>query len=245
LATTTQLRQSTVYPAGMAKRIPAGWQLSFMMHYTPIGKPQKDRTSIGLSFADPRAVRQEVATHCLIDETLTIPPHAKDFLVVKSWTAPADVVLLSLFPHMHLRGRAFLYEAMHPDGRTETLLDVPRFDYAWQHRYEFASPRRFPMGTTIRCTGVYDNSNDNPANPDPNVAVRAGQQVWDEMFNGYFDWAIADQDLVAERGWTATAVRVLRHPAVAACILAATAFFALRFVARIVRRREVPVVRAG
>jgi Copper type II ascorbate-dependent monooxygenase, C-terminal domain. len=221
LATTTQSKQSTVLPAGMAKRIPAGWQLSFTLHYTPIGKPVKDRSSIGLVFADPKAVRQEVATMLLLDEHLQIPPYAADWRTVKSWTAPVDILVLSLFPHMHLRGKSFTYEAVWPDGSVETLLEVPRFSYAWQHRYEFVAPRRFPKGTTIRCTGVYDNSTANPANPDPSATVRPGKQAWEEMFNGYFDWAVADQDMVTERSRTAVAARILGNPLTVLCMILA------------------------
>jgi hypothetical protein len=221
LATTTQSKQFTVLPAGMAKRIPAGWVLSFTLHYTPIGKPVKDRTSVGLVLVDPKTVRQEVATMLLLDEALEIPPHAAEHRTVKSWTAPGDVLLLSLFPHMHLRGKSFTYEAIWPDGNVETLLEVPQFSYAWQHRYEFATPRRFPKGTTIRCTGVYDNSASNSANPDPSATVRPGKQAWEEMFNGYFDWAIADQDLVAERHPAVVAMRFASNPAIILCIIVA------------------------
>ena len=104
-----------------------------------------------------------------------------------------------MFPHMHLRGKSFRYEAVYPDGRVETLLDVPRYDFNWQHRYELAEPKRLPAGTTLRCIAHYDNSRDNPANPDPDATVRAGKQSWDEMFNGYYDVALADQDLTRRR----------------------------------------------
>jgi peroxiredoxin len=225
LATTTQSKQFTVLPPGMAKRIPAGWVLSFTLHYTPIGKPVKDRTSVGLVLADPNAVKQEVATMCLLDDEMVIPPHTADYRMVKSWTAPADVVILSLFPHMHLRGKSFTYEAIWPDGNVETLLEVPRFDYTWQHRYEFTTPRRFPKGTTIRCTGVYDNSSANSANPDPSATVHIGKQAWDEMFNGYFDWAIADQDLVAERHPARVAMRIAMNPISVLCLFVALVLF--------------------
>jgi hypothetical protein len=105
------------------------------------------------------------------------------------------VLLLAYFPHMHLRGKSFRYTAEYPDGQTEILLDVPRWDFNWQHRYVLAEPKRLPRGTVVRCMAVYDNSADNPSNPDPSVTVLAGKQSWDEMFNGYFEWALADQDL--------------------------------------------------
>src|SRR5262249_40658671 len=109
-------------PDGMAKRVPAGWRLLFVLHYVPTGIAQQDRTSIGLVFADPKKVKKEVATHLLYEEELIIPPHAANHRVEKSWEAPADVLLLAMFPHMHLRGKSFRYEAVYPDGTSEVLL---------------------------------------------------------------------------------------------------------------------------
>ena len=105
------------------------------------------------------------------------------------------MLLLARFPHMHLRGVSFQYEATYPDGRTEILLSVPKWDMAWQHRYVCAEPLRLPAGTVLTATGVYDNSAANPNNPDPAAEVRAGPQTTDEMFNGYYDYCLADQDL--------------------------------------------------
>jgi peroxiredoxin len=184
-----------VLPPGMAKRIPAGWTLVFVLHYTTNGTPQTDRTRIGLRFAPAAAVRREVLTRLLYDPDLAIPPHASDYRVEQSWQAPADLLLLAMFPHMHLRGKSFRYEADYPDGTTETLLFVPRYDFNWQPRYVLATPKRLPAGTTVRCIAHYDNSAANPANPDPGATVRTGKQNTDEMFNGYFDIALADQDL--------------------------------------------------
>jgi len=195
LAATAPGTPPLVLSDGMAKRIPTGWKLLFVIHYTPVGTVQTDRTSIGLVFADAKDVRKEVATHLLYDEELRIPPRTPAHRVEMTWTAPADILLLSMFPHLHLRGKSFRYQAELPDGRTEVLLDVPRYDFNWQHRYVLAEPKRLPCGTVIRCTAIYDNSSDNPANPDPNAEVRAGKQTWEEMFNGYFDWCLADEDL--------------------------------------------------
>jgi peroxiredoxin len=184
-----------VLPAGMAKRIPAGWRLVFVMHYSAVGSEQTDRTSIALQFADPRTVRKEVATKVMLDADLHIPAHAKNHQVSQTWLINEDVLLLSMFPHMHLRGKSFRYEALFANGDTEVLLDVPCYDFNWQHSYVLAEPRRLPAGTRLRCTAIYDNSTGNPANPDPSAAVRTGPQVWDEMFNGYFDVVLAEQDL--------------------------------------------------
>ena len=199
LAATAPGTPPLLLPDGMAKKIPAGWHLLFVLHYTPVGSIQKDRTSIGLVFADRKEVRKEAATHLLYDDELVIPPHTAAHRVEKSWRAPADILLLAMFPHMHLRGKSFRYEAVSPGGDVEVLLDVPHYDFNWQHRYVLAEPKRLPAGTLIRCVAVYDNSADNPANPDPSQTVRAGKQSWDEMFNGYFEWALADEDLTQAR----------------------------------------------
>jgi hypothetical protein len=190
-----------VLPEGLAKRVPAGWRIVFVIHYTPIGSVQKDQTRLGLKFADPRSVKKEVATRLMFDLDLTIPPYAAHHEVSQTWEINRPVLLLSLFPHMHLRGKSFRYTAIHADGTEEVLLDVPRYDFNWQHRYVLAEPRPLPAGTRLRCTAVYDNSADNPANPDPSATVRAGTQTWDEMFNGYFDVVLVEQDLQREAAW--------------------------------------------
>ncbi|HZW30333.1 MAG TPA: redoxin domain-containing protein [Isosphaeraceae bacterium] len=197
LAATTPGAPPMLLPDGMAKRVPAGWHLVFVVHYSPIGTVQTDQTSIGLLFADPDSVKKEVATNLMFDPSLCIPPHAADHRVEHSRRFDDDVLLLAMFPHMHLRGRSFRYEAIYPDGRGEILLDVPRYDFNWQNRYELAEPKRLPAGTLLRCTAHYDNSRDNPANPDPDATVRTGRQSWDEMFNGYYDIVLADQDLTS------------------------------------------------
>jgi peroxiredoxin len=182
-------------PKGMAKKVPAGWRLVFVIHYVPGGTGQIDQTQLGIRFADPKTVQQEVATNILISEEMRIPPHFADFVEKRSRTFDRDVLILALFPHMHLRGVSFRYEATYPDGRTETLLFVPRWDMNWQHRYVFDAPKRLPAGTTLTAIGHYDNSENNPNNPDPDAEVHIGPQTEDEMFNGYYDFCLAEQDL--------------------------------------------------
>ncbi len=173
------------------------------MHYAAVGSEQTDITSIALKFADPDTVRQEVATKLMFEPNLCIPPGDATYQVSQTWQINQDVLLLSMFPHMHLRGKSFRYEALHASGEVEVLLDVPRYDFNWQHSYVLAEPRRLPAGTCIRCTAVFDNSSSNPANPDPSATVRAGPQAWDEMFNGYFDVVLADEDLMKPVSWHA------------------------------------------
>jgi hypothetical protein len=201
LAAMAQGTPPVTLPEGMGKPIPAGWKLVFIMHYTTVGTEQTDRTSIALRFADPATVRQEVATKLMMEANLRIPPGDPDYRVEQTWRLNDDVLLLAYFPHMHLRGKSFRYEAVYPDGGEEVLLDVPRFDFGWQLRYVPAEPKRLPAGSLLRCTAVYDNTKANPANPDPSKWVYTGTQSWDEMFNGYFDVALADQDRTRPVPW--------------------------------------------
>ena len=188
-------KPATVLQPGVAKRWPAGWKAVFVIHYAPNGTPQTDQTRLGLVFADPVTVHKEILTNLTFDVDLAIPPRAADHRVTHKFTCPDDLLLYAIFPHMHVRGKSFLAEAAYPDGRREVLLDVPRYDFAWQHQYILAEPLRLPKGTVLHYTIAYDNSAANLANPDPDVWVRTGPQSWDEMFNAYIDVSFADQDL--------------------------------------------------
>jgi mono/diheme cytochrome c family protein len=182
---------------GMAKLIPAGSKLVFQMHYTPNGRKQSDRSSVGLMFADPARVRKEVATIAVENHFLMIPPQRNDYRAEAWHKFDRDTVLLALFPHMHLRGKAFRYELRMPGGQSEVLLDVPRYDFAWQSTYVLEKPRLIPKGAEMHCVAHYDNSPENIANPNPNRVVTWGDQTWDEMMIGYFDATTPDEDGVA------------------------------------------------
>ena len=190
----------TRYPPGMAKVIPAGWRLHLGLHYTPIGVPTSDQTEIGLKFVDPKAVTHQVLSKLIQDPHLRIPPGAAAHRVEHTYRLETSCVLVSLFPHLHFRGKAFRYVAEHPDGTAEVLLDIPAYDFNWQHRYELAEPRRLAAGTVVRCVAVYDNSAGNPSNPDPTVEVRTGEQSWDEMFYAAFEIALGEEDMRAAAG---------------------------------------------
>jgi peroxiredoxin len=232
LAGTTPGTPPLTLPEGMAKRVPAGWRFVFVLHYTPIGSVQSDQTSIGMKFADPKTVKKEVASNILLDQDLCIPPHTADHRVEQSRRFDRDVLLLAMFPHMHLRGKSFRYEVDYPDGTSEVLLDVPRWDFNWQNRYVLAEPKRLPAGTVLRCVAHFDNSSDNPANPDPSATVRTGSQSWDEMFNGYYEVALADQDLTRPPTLAERLVPVLRLVVVLVLIGAGVLFTARRFASR-------------
>lgn len=179
------------YPEGMAKRLPAGARLVFQVHYAPNGSEQLDRSKLGLVFADPKQVKYEVVTGSVVKRPLTIPPRTARYRVTaESSRTSKDAYLLSMMPHMHLRGAAFNYQALLPDYKTLTLLDIPRYDTNWQTCYRLLEPLALPAGSGIRATAVFDNSEKNLNNPDPSKAVRWGEQLQDEMMVGYFDLAV-------------------------------------------------------
>ncbi|MFZ0638351.1 MAG: hypothetical protein WA020_12185 [Candidatus Acidiferrales bacterium] len=180
------------WPQGMAKFIPAGSDLVFQMHYITKGHPVSDQTSLGLVFAK-QPPKQRVLTLQLTNDRFIIPPGVPDFRVEVHGTLPNDCTLLSFFPHMHLRGTKFEYNIIHPNGtpsgKVETLLRV-NYNFYWQLSYRLAQPRFLKAGTELQAVAWYDNSKNNPHNPDPTVAVRWGDQTYDEMMVGFFDVAV-------------------------------------------------------
>jgi hypothetical protein len=173
-------------PDGVALHVPAGSKFLFQMHYTPNGVEQLDRSSLGLVFADPETVRRRVRGGAVVNPAIEIPPGAKEYRLTAEWEADEDLKVMSLSPHLHLRGKSFRFEAVHPDGRREILLDVPRYDFHWQLRYELEEPVLLRRGGKLVCTAVWDNSRDNPNNPDPTRTVVWGDQTSDEMLIGFF-----------------------------------------------------------
>lgn len=181
-------------PAGMAKRIPAGSKLVFQMHYTTNGRATTDLSQVGFVFVDEAEVRHEMLTQQVINTEFTIPPHAADHPVDAAYRFRRDSIVTALFPHMHLRGKAFRYEAEYPDGTREILLDIPRYDFNWQNAYVFREPKRFPAGTRLKCFAKFDNSSENLSNPAPDQPVRWGEQTWEEMMIGYFDMYVPEDE---------------------------------------------------
>ena len=173
---------------GMAKFVPAGSDLVFQIHYTTNGHAAIDQTSIGLTFAKSPP-KQRVITLQVNNHALLIPPGADDFRVEVQGTLPNDATLLSLFPHMHLRGKRFEYDIVGDDGSVETLLRV-NYHFHWQLSYRLAEPRILKAGTKLRVIAWYDNSRSNPHNPDPEKTVKWGDQTSDEMMVGFFDVAV-------------------------------------------------------
>jgi peroxiredoxin/mono/diheme cytochrome c family protein len=176
-----------VFAPGTAKKVPKGATLLFQMHYTPNGVEQKDLSSVGLIFAKTPP-KHEVRTRAITQSRFIIPPGADNYEVKSATTFQEDARLLSLMPHMHLRGKDFEYRVIFPDGKSEVLLRVPHYDFNWQSHYRLTKPLDLPAGTRIECTAHFDNSADNPNNPDAQKTVRWGEQTWEEMMIGFADY---------------------------------------------------------
>jgi hypothetical protein len=183
---------------GQAKLIKAGSQLVFQMHYTPNGTVTKDRSIVGLIFAKG-PVDKIVTSKAAFDVRFAIPPGDPNYEVKAVYEFEEDSHIVSLMPHMHLRGKDIVYRAIYPDGRSEILLSVPRYNFGWQVYYYPVKPIAAPKGTRIEAIAHYDNSTKNLGNPDPTREVRFGEQTWDEMMNAFFDFTVDNQKLGAER----------------------------------------------
>ncbi len=177
------------WPAGFAKLIPAGSDIVLQMHYTTIGHPTEDMTRVGLVFA-PGRPEKRVLTVQLTNDTFSIPPEESDYRVEVHGSIPNDALLLSFFPHMHLRGKTFEYNIVEPHGRIRTLLRIPHYDFFWQLSYRLATPIPLKAGTILQAVATFDNSRNNPHNPDPGATVTWGEQTWAEMMVGFFDVAV-------------------------------------------------------
>ncbi len=174
------------YSPDVARKIPAGSRLMFEVHYTPDGAEQTDRSSVGIKLTK-KPPAHAVEMNILANMLFRIPPRSADYQGQMTYTFPADALVLSFMPHMHLRGVSARYELTYPDGRTETILSVPDYDFSWQSVYRFEKPLQVPKGSKLTWIGRWDNSADNPRNPDPKKAVFWGLQTWDEMQNGWME----------------------------------------------------------
>ncbi len=149
----------------------------------------KDKSYVGLRFAKA-APKYRSLTGRAINVAFKIPPHADGHEVKASHVVKEDIRMTSLMPHMHVRGKDFEYSVVYPDGRQEVLLKVPRYDFGWQLSYQFATPLVLPKGSRIECVAHYDNSANNKFNPDPTKEVRWGDQTWEEMMIGWFNYTV-------------------------------------------------------
>jgi hypothetical protein len=176
-----------IYAPGFARRVPAGSNLVFQIHYTPNGTPTKDVTTVGLIYAKA-PVKHAVITRPVLETRFVIPAGDPNYEVKSSYTFSEDAHLYSFMPHMHLRGKDFEYKAVFPDGTSKVLLSVPRYDFSWQTYYVTKEPIAVPKGTKIECVAHFDNSTNNKYNPDPTKPVRWGDQTWEEMMIGWLSF---------------------------------------------------------
>lgn len=189
------------YPEGVAKRLPAGAELTLEMHYTTCGSEQTDQTQVAFYLA-PGPQPYNVEVRSAWDLNLEASPGSDEARQSATYAFTKPAILYSMSPHMHVRGKWMRYELLLPNGEREVLLHVPRYDFNWQYAYALAKPRHIPAGAWLLVTGAFDNSSKNPANPDPKKRVRWGLQSWDEMFIGFFEAA----DDVEPRGAVGTGV---------------------------------------
>src|SRR5258706_7828573 len=193
LAGTAPGLQPKLFPEGVARKIKAGSDIVFQMHYTPNGKVTKDKSYVGLFFSKEPPTRLSGGGG-IMNFRFKIPAGDPNYEVTSTWTAPEDVQLTGMMPHMHVRGKDFKYTAVFPDGHSEVVLNVPHYDFNWQLHYTLAEPKFLPKGTRIECVAHYDNSPNNKFNPNPNKDVTWGDQTFDEMMIGYFDYLPVKQD---------------------------------------------------
>ncbi len=182
-----------VYPPGIAKKIPAGSKIILQIHYSSfhgmLHQAEKDRTAVALVFAK-EPPEQRVVTLTIPNHFFKIPAGSANERVTAAYTFDREVKLLDYMPHMHMRGKDMKYEAVYPDGKRETLLWVPQFNFNWQTMYRLQTPVTLPRGTRIIITAHFDNSAQNKYNPDPTRAVRWGDPTTDEMMIGWLDYIV-------------------------------------------------------
>ena len=179
---------------GQAKLIKAGSVLVFQVHYTTNGVPGDDISSVGFIFSRG-PVEKRVITAGAAAHSLEIPPGAPNYEATATFAFKEDSHIESLHPHMHFRGKDFLYRLVYPDGTSKVLLSVPRWDFGWQLTYFMKAPVAAPKGSRLECVAHYDNSTNNKYNPDPTRLVHWGPQTWDEMMIGYVDYTVDSQHL--------------------------------------------------
>ena len=172
-----------ILPEGTGFFIPKGAKISFRMHYITTGKPEQDRTQVGL-YLYKNKPSQILSVFVIFNRSLKIPPGAQEYKMNASHVFKDSVTLYAVQPHMHYRGRSMSFSVEYPDGKSEILLSVPNYKFRWQHRYIFKNPKKLPAGSLISIEGSYDNSAQNPDNPDPAQEVVYGPLSNNEMFAG-------------------------------------------------------------
>jgi hypothetical protein len=199
VATTAPGTNAMTFQPGNAIRIRAGASLLFQIHYTAKGAATTDQTSVGLIFAK-EPPRQEIRNSAFMNPTLRLPAGAANEAVDSAIQFNEDSHIWALFPHTHLRGKSWEYRLVYPDGRSEVVLSVPKYDFNWQTYYEFSKPLAVPKGSRLEATAHYDNSAANPANPDATIEVRWGEQTWQEMQYSGITYSVDEPRAESTRG---------------------------------------------
>ncbi len=181
-------------PEGVGGLLKAGTKLNLQMHYTTSGKETTDATEIGIYFyPDGEVPKERMGGGVGNAFSISIPAQSKDHEMQLVTYVKEEAEIHSLMPHMHFRGKRMSFVAQYPDGTEETLLSVPAYSFNWQLAHELETPLLVPAGTKIVATGAFDNSSQNPYNPDPNAEITWGEQSWEEMFMGFYTWKNVDQ----------------------------------------------------
>jgi len=181
-----------VFPEGTGRKLKAGVPIIGDMHYHPADTRETDETQIGLYLADDSEIDKELINLWIQNASFEIPAGDPDYKARARHTFRQDAYIMAFLPHMHYRGKEFTYTARFPDGHKEKLLQVSNYDFNWQTGYNVEEPIFVPKGTRIDCVATWDNSADNPANPDPTRNVRFGDESYDEMMIGFIDYVVAD-----------------------------------------------------
>ncbi len=179
------------FPEGTGKKVPRGAKLLFQLHYTPNGTAVTDTPELGI-YLCKEPPKQEIFLGSAVNREFKAEANAVEAEAQATFRAGEDILVYSLSPHMHYRGRRMSFEAIYPDGQREMLLSVPDYDFFWQHTYQLTEPKRLPRGTVVTVAGAFDNSRRNPLNPDPSKSVWWGDQSTDEMFIGTILYRAAD-----------------------------------------------------
>ena len=191
--------QPAVIPAGLARKIPAGSNLIFQVHYTPTGVAGKDRSYVGFIFTK-EPPKNEIVTRPVLNARFVIPAGDPNYQVESTYTFNEDSHIQSLMPHMHLRGKDFQFKMTYPDGTSKIILSVPKYDFSWQSYYILKEPVAAPKGARLDCLAHFDNSEQNKYNPDPRKEVRWGDQTWEEMMIGWTSYTLDHWPARSEMG---------------------------------------------
>ena len=181
----TPNKPGLVFEPGIARRLRGNQDIVLQIHYTTNGTAATDRTTVGLIYAK-QPPTQLAAGGMALNPRFVIPPNDGNYEVTATQAIAKDTMLTALTPHMHVRGKDMTYIAHYPDGTSETLLSVPKYDFNWQITYQLAKPKLLPAGTKVEVIAHFDNSATNKFNPDPSKEVKWGDQTWEEMMIGFW-----------------------------------------------------------